>query len=936
MVRLRSPRMEFVYSRNEVVKEYIDPKLGKIGANGNFTAFNNNWIADVGNIQKIAQYTCAGYGLCAWHLVEGKRTRKGTGCIRAGLIIVDIDNQADHKDKDGNKVQKQELTVEEALKLDLCTKYLSFAYYSPSTSKDWPRFRLVFGLEKPIVDKDFYQWFTREINKKIPGSDVRATQVPNLFYGTSAKDGLICTTEKFIPAWQIDEAYRAYLASPQNTTEGEGEDAAELLNVATDEDGIELESLLSKTVQNILDGGEVSDRSSETAAAFKEIIGWVNWTQEHGIPLKTSPLDAANRVFYAVYQYDPELDGKFNRILGSIQDTESLQPAITLAAEDKDLAAWKRLKKVNKAIYDTYCTEETKNQIKNTKPKPKDSVLSMDFGSFDLGSDASTLSANTTTSTSTQPSQPAVTTTPQTPTQLINIQQNNRQFSENDIADIIVNNYGELFLYDSSLDEFFAYDEDDGVWFLNDEQHIKRRIVKTLDTFVQAGVLPRYNSATIGSVYLILKAKLLKSVNGGRSSIWQSARGQVPFNNGVLDTKTLQFTEGNHKNYYFQTKLRFDYDTNAACPEILKWLTWAVGADKVVLIRAFCRAVLTGYTTGERFLHLIGPGGSGKSTLQQLLIALAGYSGTHTSDLETIETNRFECHSLIGKRLLLLTDEASFSKRLDTLKKLTSSSDTLRAERKYGKEVVNFKPELLVSIASNEHISSSDISSGLERRRLTVVMDQVIDPSLRRNLISVYPDRIEGEFTAELPGFAAWLLDMPYDEMKDVLANPVKHCPDLNTSNLDALIFNNPICAFLADCCLYAPNSATVLGGGAFRPSVDESERGYYVKNAYTEVYAAYVNYCKSNGYKHSAKPRFVDRLKETVNNVVKIPGINVKYVKGKAMVTGLRLKPYDTSTDRAASGSNRLPSPIDWATDPKAWDSAFTEHDPAPTESND
>jgi phage/plasmid-associated DNA primase len=107
--------------------------------------------------------------------------------------------------------------------------------------------------------------------------------------------------------------------------------------------------------------------------------------------------------------------------------------------------------------------------------------------------------------------------------------------------------------------------------------------------------------------------------------------------------------------------------------------------------------------------------------------------------------------------------------------------------------------------------------------------------------------------------------------MRDVLANPVKHVPTLNESNLDALVFNNPICAFLADCCLYAPNSHAALGGGAFRPSIDESERGMYVKNAYTEVYAAYVNYCKSNGYKHSAKARFVDRLKETINNFVKI-----------------------------------------------------------------
>ena len=89
-------------------------------------------------------------------LVNGKRVKGETGLIHAGLIIIDIDNQADGKDQDGNKIQKQELTWEQAQELDICKKYLSLAYDSPSTKPGWPRFRLVFGLEKPIIDGEFY------------------------------------------------------------------------------------------------------------------------------------------------------------------------------------------------------------------------------------------------------------------------------------------------------------------------------------------------------------------------------------------------------------------------------------------------------------------------------------------------------------------------------------------------------------------------------------------------------------------------------------------------------------------------------------------------------------------------------------------------------------------------------------------------------------
>jgi len=908
--------MKFYYSRNKEVRNHVNSRTGKISAGGNFKAFNENWEAQTDTVQAIADNVTEGHGLCAWHLNDGKRSRNETGCIKAGLLIIDVDNQADGKDKDGNKIQDQQLDETQALELEICKKYLSFAYYSPSNEEGWPRFRLVFGLEKEIIDTGFYQWLTREISKQIPGSDIRATQVPNLFYGAKENSKLIYISKNYIPASKIDEANQKYLSLPKDTTDRGG--AHEALEARVDPTGVNLEQLLAASVRGILDGEEVEDRSFAMAAALKEIIGWCNWLNEAGVAVRKHPLDTANQVFENIYEYDPQLDGKFDRILGSITDVASLKPAISIASESGEVAIWKKIKTQDRVLFDAVCPDTVKNQLKSQKPKPSNSILTFE--------DPTLTPQITSTKTTDTPMAP--TPTPSSPAQLVQLQSNNKQFSENDIADVIVNNYGDKFLFDSSLDEFFAYDEDEGIWYINDEHHIKRRIVKTLDTFVTAGVLPKYNSATVSSVFHILKAKLLKSIDGGRSSIWKAGRGKIAFRNGVFDTKDQSFKDGNQKDLFFQTKLAYDFDLSATCPEFLKWLGWAVGSDKVVLIRAYCRAVLTGYTTGEKFLHLIGAGGSGKSTLQQVLIALAGFSGTHTSDLETIETNRFEAHSLIGKRLLLLTDEASFSKRLDTLKKLTSASDTLRAERKYGTQVINFKPELLVSIASNEHISSSDISSGLERRRLTIVMNNVVPPSQRRDLISVYSDRVEGELAPELPGIAAWALNMPIDEMREVLANPVKFCPHLNATNLEALVFNNPICAWLAECCLYAPNSHTTLGGGAFRPSIDEQERGLYIKNAYQEIYASYANFAKSNGYKAAAKPRFVDRLKETVNNVLKIPGVEPKFVNGRAVVKGLRLKPYDMTTDRASCGDTRLPSPIEYASNPNLWDAAFAAHD--------
>ncbi len=918
--------MHFICSVNEAVVPHLDEKTGKIEAGGNFSAFNQNWRSVQANAEQIKSSVGAKAGLCAWHLREGKRTQGSTGVIVAGLIIVDIDNQADGKGPNGEKLQKQELTVEQALSLEICKKYLTCGYYSPSTSESWPRFRLVFGLEHSIYDPNFYSWFCKKIYSLIPGSDVRATTIPNLFYGAKNMADVFLVSDNFIPKTKIDDAFREYNEAPTQLQTQEGDPEEYLNKVTLRKNGLDIERVVSNTVSSVLQGNEVGDRSSTMAAVFKELIGWANWCNKNSIALCATPLSVSYTAFENIYGYPHEIDGKFGRILNSIKNPDELQPAVALASDLGEVGTWKKIRRVSRSIYDTHATDEIKESVAEAKRQEAVSAV-MDMSSFDLNPISKTKKSKT-------PSKPMTSsTTPQTPTQLVAAQGNaRREFSENDVADIIVSNQGDQFLYDSYLDQFYHYDEDLDIWYHQDEQHIKRRIVKALDTFISAGVLGKYNAATISSVFSILKCKLLKSADGGRRSIWTKSRGCIPFQNGILDTSTLEFEAGCNKELYLRHKLAYSYNENSHCPEFMRWIKSALDIGQEKLIQAFARALLTGYTGGERFLHLVGPGGTGKSTMQQLMIALAGYHGTHTSSLEVIETNKFETYNLIGKKLLLLTDESNYNKRMDVLKKLTSASDTLRAERKYGKEIISFKPECLVCIASNEHITSNDSSSGLERRRLTIVMDKVVDPSSRKELISVYDDRIEGAFVNEMSGIVSWALTMDYATMKDVLANPTKHVPSLNKNNIEALLFNNQFVAWLNDCCLYAPNTITAVGAGARKPNADEGEKGMYVANAYGALYPSYANFCKSCGYKPAAKHRFVERTKEACVNILKLNSVKIVLNDGIPSIKGLRLKPYDVNSDRATRGSERLPTPVEFAQDPHTnnWETAFQKHDKA------
>jgi hypothetical protein len=46
--------MDFFFSINYAVSEYVNPATGKIAAGGNFAAFNNNWLPQEGDIAALA------------------------------------------------------------------------------------------------------------------------------------------------------------------------------------------------------------------------------------------------------------------------------------------------------------------------------------------------------------------------------------------------------------------------------------------------------------------------------------------------------------------------------------------------------------------------------------------------------------------------------------------------------------------------------------------------------------------------------------------------------------------------------------------------------------------------------------------------------------------------------------------------------------------
>ena len=108
-------------------------------------------------------------------------------------------------------------------------------------------------------------------------------------------------------------------------------------------------------------------------------------------------------------------------------------------------------------------------------------------------------------------------------------------------------------------------------------------------------------------------------------------------------------------------------------------------------------------------LELIGPGGTGKSTLIRLAIALVGFENVHNTTFKKLEKSNFETASIKDKRLVVITDAERYTGDVSTLKALTGQ-DTLPYEKKRQQATGGFKPTCMVILAANENIKTSDSS----------------------------------------------------------------------------------------------------------------------------------------------------------------------------------------------------------------------------------
>lgn len=336
----------------------------------------------------------------------------------------------------------------------------------------------------------------------------------------------------------------------------------------------------------------------------------------------------------------------------------------------------------------------------------------------------------------------------------------------------------------------------------------------------------------------------------------KTSRDFLPFTNGLLNLKTRQLhkiTPGNAMTWC----LPYQYDNKADCSNVETWLMNAVDGDKdtVQFLRAFMAAVLHGRNDLQKFLHLKGSGGTGKGTFIRLLTALVGDSNTISTDLQNLEHNRFETSNLYNKRLAVISESDKYGGSINVLKAVTGQ-DYIRLERKNQQQKAGgFIFQGLVVIASNESLRVTDHTSGLDRRRITVIFDRRVTDAEKQKW-----EQRGGEdiLHAELPGLVNWLLELSQEQISAAIRIPPARV--LNADR-EAMRVTNPIADWILECCEFDSSAFTQVGN---KREIREPGRETRYENADSWLYANYLQWCQRANKKPVALNQFPEKISDT------------------------------------------------------------------------
>lgn len=464
-------------------------------------------------------------------------------------------------------------------------------------------------------------------------------------------------------------------------------------------------------------------------------------------------------------------------------------------------------------------------------------------------------------------------------------------WSQSDIAEYLAEKYQSSLAWNTQEQEWYYYGSlRSGIWTVSSTERIGKLVKSEIGAIANKIALvsnkkPTYTISFINGVTALLKFDL-------EVDKWNEAEGLLPLLNGVLDLESKKLLLHSPENKLTWC-LPYEYNPLATASPIQEWLLTMCGGDGdlVQLMRAYLLGIVTGRTDWQKYLELVGPGGTGKGTFTRLATMLVGQENVHTTTLHKLEKSKFETASIAGKRLVLINDSERYAGEISKLKNLTGQ-DTLPYEVKFKQSKGGFTPDALVIVTTNEVIQSADYTSGLARRRISIPMFNKIESDRQKNLIEVRSGKIRGEFLPYIPGLLNWVLEMDSKSATSIVKNYEVKVPSLLAMKARTLVETNPIADWLDNFVVYEREAKTNIG--VAKRDKDGLSPFWYLNTAQW-LYPNYCEYCHNSGTRPVSLRRFVSLLSDLGNNQL---GLDIRKERDREGSYFVGLKIRDDADD--------------------------------------
>ena len=440
--------------------------------------------------------------------------------------------------------------------------------------------------------------------------------------------------------------------------------------------------------------------------------------------------------------------------------------------------------------------------------------------------------------------------------------------------------------YDPKYDTFMFYQSSKGSWRREEYKSEYKHFVQDLFLRENIPTPGGFTSHLLSDVVNLTQAYITQPY-------WNDDPDKLAFRNGVLEMSTKDFLPHDQENY-LTWGLDFDYDPHANSGPIIQWLkkTQYNDEERVQVLRAWLKACLVGKGHElQGFLEVIGPGGRGKSTFANLCCALIGNGNYASTTLNQLEQSRFEIASIKGKRLTLINDSERYGGSAQIFKALTGG-DNLRFEEKNKNVGEPFVYTGMVMVCANEPIQTTDNTSGLTRRRLTVEFNRPLwdKNSEAVEMIKLENGQVNGLWKSYLPGLVNWVLEMDTNKMREYLLDTYEKVDHLRTVRNSILLTSNNLVEWLQSEVVHSPESIAAVGKKI--PAAKDSKERYVNSNFH--LYASYCTYCEDTGSKPVGQKRFISLLLDCCKNQLGLKEISQFSKKGRPFIRGLVIRNSD------------------------------------------